>query len=107
MSERRERYAAMYELRELARWVEQHFNLSSQPKIHSAQESEVIYAQILKRIAGLANDEPWRTQLPPGPDPYVTETRVMVRPGEWAHLRIRGSGGGEWLCELLRVSGSP
>lgn len=66
MSERRERYAAMRELRELAEWVEQHFQLGHQPKIHTAKESEVIYAQILKRIGGLANNDPWKETLRAG-----------------------------------------
>lgn len=36
---------------ELARWIEQHFKIGARPKIHSATEAEVIYANILKRLA--------------------------------------------------------
>ena len=48
----REHAQRRHELLELAHWVERQFDLGAQPKIHSAKESEVIYAQILKRIAG-------------------------------------------------------
>jgi hypothetical protein len=44
----------MDELRQLANWIEQHFSLSVQPKIHNATEAEVIYAQVLYRLGGLA-----------------------------------------------------
>lgn len=42
-----------HELMALAHWIEQHFALGAQPKIHTASPPEIIYAQVLSRIAFL------------------------------------------------------
>lgn len=36
-------------------------------------------------------------------DPYVTDTRVRVSAGEWAYVRLRGNGGGDFTCELVEL----
>lgn len=45
-SARQRRYALL----KLAHWIQDHFDLGDKPKIHSAKESEVIYAEVLRRI---------------------------------------------------------